>query len=98
MPRLAAHLHELEADVSILATDWYLTLFATSMPAETAVRVWDALFNEGSKVLFRISLALLKDQEEHFMQYSNAGDAQRNPDMTVPCASLHHSLVLHNDM
>lgn len=91
MPRLAAHLHELEADVSILATDWYLTLFATSMPAETVVRVWDALFNEGSKVLFRISLALLKDQEEHLLQYSNAGDAQRNSDMTVPCASLHHS-------
>lgn len=35
LPRLSAHLHALEADVSILATDWFLTLFAASMPSET---------------------------------------------------------------
>ena len=35
LPRLSAHLQALEADVSILATDWFLTLFAASMPFET---------------------------------------------------------------
>jgi hypothetical protein len=35
LPRLSAHLNTLEADVSILATDWFLTLFSASMPSET---------------------------------------------------------------
>lgn len=35
LPRLSAHLNSLEADVSILATDWFLTLYAASMPSET---------------------------------------------------------------
>jgi hypothetical protein len=35
LPRLSAHLNALEADVSILATDWFLTLFSASMPSET---------------------------------------------------------------
>lgn len=38
LPRLAAHLAALEADVSVVGTNWYLTLFASSMPSET-VRV-----------------------------------------------------------
>eukprot|EP00879_Flechtneria_rotunda_P013690 GHRR01014300.1.p1 GENE.GHRR01014300.1~~GHRR01014300.1.p1 ORF type:complete len:277 (+),score=140.82 GHRR01014300.1:249-1079(+) len=74
LPRLAAHLTALEADVSILATDWYLTLFATSMPAETVARVWDGLFNEGPKVLFRTALALLQAQEEQLLRFDSAGE------------------------
>lgn len=35
LPRLSAHLTALEADVSILATDWFLTLYSASMPSET---------------------------------------------------------------
>lgn len=76
LPRLAQHMTDLEADISILATDWYLTLFATSMPAETVARVWDGLFNEGPKVLFRTALALLKSQEAALLKYDNAGDPE----------------------
>lgn len=77
MPRLAAHLAELEAEVTILATDWYLTLFAACMPAETVVRMWDALFHEGPKVLFRTALALLKMQEAALLACDNAGKGRR---------------------
>jgi hypothetical protein len=77
LPRLASHLAELEAEVSILATDWFLTLLATSMPAETVARMWDALFNEGSKVLYRTALALLKSAEPALLACDNAGE-QRN--------------------
>lgn len=38
LPRLSAHLATLEADVSALALDWFLTLFCTSMPSETVNR------------------------------------------------------------
>ena len=74
LPRLHAHLELLEADVSVVATDWFLTIFATSVPSETVGRAWDALFNEGPKVLFRVALALLKTQEEVLLRCDNAGE------------------------
>ncbi|KAI8476393.1 MAG: rab-GTPase-TBC domain-containing protein [Monoraphidium minutum] len=74
LPRLAAHMAALEADVSVIATDWYLSLFAASMPSESAARVWDALLNEGPKVLFRVALALLTINEQQLLAFDNAGE------------------------
>lgn len=64
---------ELGCDISLLATDWFLCLFATSLPSESAARVWDALFNEGPKVLYRVSLALLRQHEQLLLSKDNAG-------------------------
>ncbi len=36
-------------------------------------RVWDALFNEGSKILYRVALALLKQHEALLLSKDNAG-------------------------
>jgi hypothetical protein len=36
--------------------------------------VWDALFSEGSKILFRTALAVLKVQEETLLAFDNAGE------------------------
>lgn len=52
----------------------YLCLFATSVPSETVARIWDALFNEGPKILFRVALALLKLEEEALLRCDNAGE------------------------
>lgn len=44
------------------------------MPRSLQVcRVWDALFSEGSKILFRTALAVLKAQEDALLAYDNAG-------------------------
>ena len=77
LPRLAAHLEVLQCDMSILATDWFLCLFCTSLPAETAVRMWDALLFEGTKILFRVGLALLKMHEPSLLATDNPGDLLR---------------------
>lgn len=37
LPRLAQHLQALKCDISILATDWFMCLFATTLPAEVRV-------------------------------------------------------------
>lgn len=37
LPRLAAHLRALSCDISILATDWFMCLFATSLPSEVGL-------------------------------------------------------------
>ncbi|KAL4184829.1 hypothetical protein AMTRI_Chr10g227470 [Amborella trichopoda] len=59
-PRIASHLESMDFDVSLVATEWFLCLFSKSLPSETTMRVWDVLFNEGAKVLFRVALAIFK--------------------------------------
>jgi hypothetical protein len=73
LPRLYQHFQQVECDISIIATDWYLCLFTTSMPSETVARVWDSLFNEGPKIIFRVALALLKMHEDVILTANNAG-------------------------
>lgn len=78
VPRTLYILQELGCEASLLATDWYLCLFATSLPAETAARVWDCLLLEGRKVLHRLGLALLAQAAPLLMQLDNAGALLRS--------------------
>lgn len=73
-PRIAAHLEELEFDVSLVTTEWFLCLFSKSLPSETALRVWDVLFYEGAKVLFHVALAIFKMKEEELLLAHQVGD------------------------
>jgi hypothetical protein len=57
----------------MFATDWFLVLYATALPAETAARVWDAVFCEGAKALHRVALALLARHEAALLKRDNAG-------------------------
>lgn len=77
LPTLGAHLTSISCDVSLLSTDWFLCLFSTALPAETTCRVWDALFCEGPKVLFRVALALLRHAEAALLAADNAGELLR---------------------
>ncbi|GMH42234.1 hypothetical protein BSKO_10153 [Bryopsis sp. KO-2023] len=74
LPRLSKHLESMYCEMSVIATDWYLCLFSTSLPCETAVRVWDSLFDEGPKILFRVAVAILQLAERKLMKYDNAGE------------------------
>jgi hypothetical protein len=46
--------------ITLCLTPWFMTLFLSSLPIETCLRVWDVLFLEGSRTLFRIALAIFK--------------------------------------
>lgn len=60
LPRLSAHLAKLHVDLSTFTLPWLTSLFTSVLPPETLVRVWDCIFYEGSKVVIRTGLALLK--------------------------------------
>ncbi|KAL3314160.1 Growth hormone-regulated TBC protein 1 [Cichlidogyrus casuarinus] len=47
-------------DMLMLSTKWFICLFADVLPTETVFRIFDAVFYEGDKILFRASLALIK--------------------------------------
>jgi hypothetical protein len=64
MPKLQAHLAAEGLHSSMFATQWFITLFAYSLPFDVVLRIWDVLMLEGTKALFRVSLALLSTQQD----------------------------------
>ncbi|KAJ2791076.1 hypothetical protein GGI18_001387, partial [Coemansia linderi] len=57
-PRLHAHLAEEGCDALMYATPWFMTVFTLSLPWPAALRVWDWFMYRGTKVLFRVALAI----------------------------------------
>lgn len=43
---------------NVFTMQWFLTMFATCLPASTVLKIWDSVFFEGSEVLFRVALAI----------------------------------------
>ena len=48
------------------ASTWFISLFARSIDFHIVLRIFDCFFLEGFKVIYRISLALLKLKENEF--------------------------------
>ncbi|GIL48738.1 hypothetical protein Vafri_5180 [Volvox africanus] len=92
LPRLHEHFASIDLDISMLATDWYLGLYSVSLPSETVMRVWDALFYEGPKILFRVAVAILKIYEEHMLRVKDAGELMMR--MRNAAATMHQRDVL----
>lgn len=73
LPKVAVHLGRLGTSASALAGGWYASAFTTTLPAEAAARLLDALLLEGSKVLHRAALALLKTFETSVLAAGHPG-------------------------
>lgn len=57
--------------VSLATTAWFMSLFVGTLPIESVLRVWDCLFLDGSKTLFRIALAIFKHSEDQILRVSD---------------------------
>ncbi|EME41765.1 hypothetical protein DOTSEDRAFT_73983 [Dothistroma septosporum NZE10] len=57
--------------VSLATTAWFMSLFVGTLPIESVLRVWDCLFFEGSKTLFRIALAIFKFGEPQILKVTD---------------------------
>lgn len=70
LPRLSAHLDELEIELEALTFQWFLSVFTDCLSAEALFRVWDVVLcmHDGSTFLFQIALALLKLNEKALLR------------------------------
>ena len=50
--------------ISLCTTSWFMSLFIGTLPIESVLRVWDILFYEGSRTLFRVALTIFKLGEQ----------------------------------
>jgi hypothetical protein len=80
----------------LVGVEWFMCLFVNTLRPEVVFRVWDVFFNEGSKTLFRIAMAMLKRSEsvllkcddpgQFFLAVKNIGKDIVNPDELIGLA------------
>lgn len=46
--------------VTLVTSSWFMSLFVGILPIESVLRIWDIMWYEGSKTVFRFSLTLCK--------------------------------------
>ncbi|XP_059611667.1 growth hormone-regulated TBC protein 1-A [Phlebotomus argentipes] len=67
VPDVHAHTKMLGLPWAVIVTKWFICLFAEVLPTETVLRIWDCLFAEGYKILFRVSVTLIMRHRDTLM-------------------------------
>uniref|UniRef100_A0A8B9RIC7 TBC1 domain family member 9 n=1 Tax=Astyanax mexicanus TaxID=7994 RepID=A0A8B9RIC7_ASTMX len=102
VPQLYDCMQELGV-ISTISLSWFLTLFLSVMPFESAVVVVDCFFYEGIKLIFQLALSVLdanihqllncKDDGEAMTVLGRYLDSVTNKDSTLPPIPHLHSLL-----
>lgn len=81
MPRLANHVSEMNHfDISAVLPQWVMSLYVSTLPPETTLRVWDymltesAVASERTSAHLEVALAILKLSETALLRCEDAGD------------------------
>ncbi|XP_030889754.1 growth hormone-regulated TBC protein 1 isoform X1 [Leptonychotes weddellii] len=59
---------------TLVVSRWFICLFVDILPMETVLRIWDCLFNEGSKIIFRVALTLIKQHQAFILEATSVAD------------------------
>ncbi|MBN3303573.1 GRT1A protein, partial [Amia calva] len=59
---------------TLVVSRWFICLFIDILPVETVLRIWDCMFYEGSKIIFRVALTLIKHNQATILQARNFPD------------------------
>ncbi|XP_068134501.1 TBC1 domain family member 9B isoform X2 [Hyperolius riggenbachi] len=74
LPLLSEKMQELGV-ISTISLSWFLTLFLSVMPFESAVVVVDCFFYEGIKLILQLSLAVLEANMDTLLNSNDEGEA-----------------------
>lgn len=44
---------------TVILTKWFICIYAEVLPTETVFRIWDCIFSEGHKIIFRVALTMI---------------------------------------
>ncbi|KAK1235963.1 hypothetical protein PQX77_000789 [Marasmius sp. AFHP31] len=108
VPKLFSHLIDLGVDLPAICFSWFLSLFTDCLPVETLFRVWDVFLVDGLDVLFRIALAILKNNEQELLRcqsmpavyvaLENLPTRMWEADKLLQLEADLRTFVLHNDL
>lgn len=94
-PEIDNKVEELGLPWQVITTKWFICIFAEVLPVETVLRIWDCLFFEGYKILFRVSLNLLLKHKQEILQCNDISDLAvffRNISASVKVINCHEFL------
>lgn len=74
LPKIHQKLDEFQLQLQLISVPWFLCLFVNTLRPEVCLRVWDMFLNEGSKVLFRIGIALLKANQNNILNAKDSSE------------------------
>eukprot|EP01084_Bolivina_argentea_P123685 219183_1 len=67
-PKIYKHLNSFNITPEFYASQWFLTVFCCDFPFKFVYRIWDIYLFEGIEFVFRISLALVKLNQEKLLK------------------------------
>ena len=70
-PDIAKLSTKLHHEWMMTTSGWLLTLFSNSFPIPTVMRIWDSLFLEGPKIVYRVSIAFLRIVQDSVIHLNN---------------------------
>lgn len=73
MPMLWDHINKHDIQLSVVSLPWFLSLYLNSLPLVYAFRILDVFFQNGSKTLFQVALAILKINGEELLKLEDDG-------------------------
>ncbi|XP_022917577.1 TBC1 domain family member 9B [Onthophagus taurus] len=63
--------------LNMISLSWFLTIFLSVMPYESAVNVMDCFFYDGAKVIFQVALMILELNQEELLRCRDEGEAMQ---------------------
>lgn len=70
-PGVFSKLENEGVSLELVTTKWFICCFVDVLPVETVLRIWDCLFYEGSKIIFRVAVTLVMKNREKFLAARN---------------------------
>ncbi|XP_061743411.1 growth hormone-regulated TBC protein 1-A-like isoform X2 [Nerophis ophidion] len=89
-PRVWQTMMEHGVTWTLVTSRWFICLYVDVLPVETVLRIWDCLFYEGSKILFRVALTLIQQHGDQIQA------ARSLPDVCQAFRQLTHSRLVHD--
>ncbi|XP_055010589.1 growth hormone-regulated TBC protein 1-A [Boleophthalmus pectinirostris] len=59
---------------TLVVSRWFICLYIDILPVETVLRIWDCLFYEGSKIVFRVALTLIHHHQAEIQRAQSLPD------------------------
>eukprot|EP01061_Rhynchopus_euleeides_P015933 TRINITY_DN27062_c0_g1_i3.p1 TRINITY_DN27062_c0_g1~~TRINITY_DN27062_c0_g1_i3.p1 ORF type:complete len:823 (+),score=201.51 TRINITY_DN27062_c0_g1_i3:74-2542(+) len=86
-PTLSSHFDEFNIDVAPFAAGWIMNLYVNVFPIEVTMRIWDVLFAQGPKIIFRVVVGVLRLFEQELLRMQSVGEVLEF--LTTECKRLH---------
>ncbi|XP_074603440.1 TBC1 domain family member 8/9 [Brevipalpus obovatus] len=61
--------------LNMISLSWFLTIFLSVIPFESAIHIMDCFFYDGAKVMFQVALSILEYNQQALLKSNDDGEA-----------------------